>query len=163
MRADDAVEWRDNIGIAVIDRRDLGVGLGLLQIGLGVIAVGSGRIEGRLRDRLPGDQLGLTLVVGFGLLQGCLRTCLRRLGLLQFQLVGFGLDREQRRALFHKAAILVIDRLQYALHPRHKIDALDRRRVAGGFEITRDVLLHRQADIYLRRRRRHKTILFAAA
>ena len=32
MGTDDAVEWRDDIGIAVIDGRDLGVDLGLLQI-----------------------------------------------------------------------------------------------------------------------------------
>jgi hypothetical protein len=72
MRADNAVEWRDDIGIAVIDRRDLGIGLGLLQIGLGVIAVRSGRIEGCLRNGLSGNEVHLTPVVGFGLLQGCL-------------------------------------------------------------------------------------------
>ncbi len=38
MRTDDAVERRHHIGIAVIDRRDLGVDLGLLQICLGVVA-----------------------------------------------------------------------------------------------------------------------------
>ena len=86
MRADDAVERRDNIGIAVINRRDLGVGLGLLQIGLGVVARRRRRIEGRLRDGLPGDQFGLTLVIGFGLLQGCLRTCFRRWACCSFSL-----------------------------------------------------------------------------
>ena len=38
MRADDTVEGCYDIGIAVIDRRNLGVDLGLLQVGLGIIA-----------------------------------------------------------------------------------------------------------------------------
>ena len=54
---DDAVERRGDIGVAEIDLRDLGVGLGLLQIGLGVVAVGRGRIEGRLRHGLLADQI----------------------------------------------------------------------------------------------------------
>jgi hypothetical protein len=70
MCADDAVERRDNIGIAVIDRRDPGVGLGLLQIGLGVVACRRRRIEGCLRGGLLGNQAGLTLEVNFGLVQG---------------------------------------------------------------------------------------------
>src|ERR1700736_1913793 len=97
MRADDAVEGCDDVGIAEIDRRNLGVGLGLLQVGLGVVARRSGLIEGRLRDGLPRNQIRLALVVSFGLLDRRLRAGLGRLGLLQFQLVGFGLDREQRR------------------------------------------------------------------
>ena len=153
----------DDIGIAVIDRRDLGVGLGLLQVGLGVVAGRSGGIERRLRDRLPRDQIDLALVVGFGLLQRRLRAGFRRLGLLEFQLVGSGSIVNSVVPCFHEAAVLVVDRLQHALHPRHEIDALDRRGVAGGFEITRDGPLHRHADIDLRRRRRHKAILFAAA
>jgi len=84
------------------------------------------------------------------------------LRLLEFQLVGFRLDREQRRALLDQGAVLVVDRLQHALHPRDEIDVLDRRGIAGGLEKTRDGPLHRQGDINLRRRRRNKTILFAA-
>jgi hypothetical protein len=63
--------------------------------------------------------------------------------------------------LLHEGAVLVVDRLQEALHPRHQIDILDRRGVAGGFEIARDAFLCGQPDLDLRRRRRHKTILFA--
>jgi hypothetical protein len=163
MCADDAVEWRDNIGVAVIDCRDLGVDLGLLKARLCVVARRDGLIERCLRGRVSLHQIRLTLVVGFGLFHRRLRTCLRGLGLLQFQLVGFGLDREQRRARLYEAAILVVDRFQYALHPRHKINRLDRRRVARRIEITRDVLLDRQADIHFRRRRLHKIILFATA
>ena len=124
MRADDAIERRDDIGIAEIDCGDPGVGLGLLQAGLGVIAGRSGRIEGRLRNRLPGNQIHLTVVVGLGLLQCRPRPGLGRLCLLELVLVGFGLDREQRRALLHETAVLVVDRLQHALHPRHEIDGL---------------------------------------
>ena len=79
-----------------------------------------------------------------GLLQRSLRAGFRRLGLLELQLVGLGLDREQRGAFLDEAAVLVVDRLQEALHARHQIDRLDRRGVAGGIEITRDVLLHRR-------------------
>ena len=99
MRADDAVERRDDIGIAVIDRRDLGVGLRLLQVGLGVVARGGRGIERRLRNRLPRHQVRLALVVGFGLLQRRLGAGLGRLRLIELELVGFGLDREQRGAL----------------------------------------------------------------
>src|ERR1700689_3593269 len=98
MRADNAVERRDDIGIAEIDRSDLGVGLGLLQAGLGVIASGGSRIESRLRNGLLGNQVHLTLVLNFGLLQRRLRPGLGRLRLLELVLVGFGLNREQRRA-----------------------------------------------------------------
>ena len=147
MRADDAVERRDHIGIAVVDRRDLGVDLGLLQIGLRVVAVGRGGIERRLRDRLPLHQIRLALEIGFGLLQRCLRTGLGRLRLFELELVGVGLDREQRGAFLDESAVLVIDRLQKALHARDQIDGLDRRGVAGGIEKTRDGALHRQARL----------------
>ena len=45
MRADDAVEWRGDMGIAVIDRRDLGVDLGLQQVRLRVVARRGGSIQ----------------------------------------------------------------------------------------------------------------------
>ena len=67
MRADDAIERRHHIGIAVIDRRDLGVDLGLLQIGLRVVARRGGVVERRLRNGLPLHQIGLPFEIGFGL------------------------------------------------------------------------------------------------
>ena len=163
MRADDAVERRDDVGIAVIDRRDLGVDLGLLQVGLGVVARRRGLVQRRLRDGLPRDQIRLALEIGFGLLQRGLHAGLGRLRLLKLQLVGLGLDREQRRAFLDQCAVLIVDRLQHPLRPRDQIDRLDRSGVAGGLEIARDVPLHGQSDLHLRRRRRHKTILFAGA
>ena len=132
MRADDAVERRDDVGIAVIDRCDLGVDLGLLQVGLGVVARGCRGIQRRLRDGLPLHQIRLALEVSFRLLQRRLRAGLGRLRLLQLQLVGFGLDREQCRAFLYEGPVLIIDRLQKALHARDEIDRLDRSGVAGG-------------------------------
>jgi hypothetical protein len=41
------------------------------------------------------NQIRLTFVVGFGLLQRRLRAGFGRLGLFEFQFVGVGLDREQ--------------------------------------------------------------------
>jgi hypothetical protein len=127
MRADEAVERRDDIGIAVIDRRNLGIDLGLLQTGLRIVAGGGRRLEGGLRDGLLGHQFRLPLEVGFGLFHRRLRADLGGLRLLQFQLVGLGLDREQRRAFLDEAAVLVVDRLQKTLHACHEINALDRR------------------------------------
>ncbi len=81
--------------------------------------------------------------------------------LIELELVGLGLDREQRRAFLDEGAVLVVDRLQKTLHPRDEIDRLDRRGVTGRLEITRDSPGYGNPDINLRRRRRHKTILFA--
>ena len=161
MRADDAVERRRDIGIAVIDRRDLGVDLGLLQVGLGVLARRRRSIERCLRDRLSLHQIRLPLEIGFGLLHRSLHAGFGGLRLIELQLVGFGLDREQRGAFLHEGAVLVVDRLQEALHARDQIDILDRRGIAGRLQIARDAALHRHGDLNFRRRRRHKSILFA--
>jgi hypothetical protein len=163
MRGDDAVERRSHLGIAVIDRGEPGVDLGLLQIGLGVVARRGRLIQRRLRDGLPLHQFGLTLEIEFGLSQGCLRAGFGGLRLFEPQFVGLGLDREQRGAFLHEGAVLVIDRLQEALHARDQIDALDRGSVAGRIEKARDRALHRQRDVHLRQRRRDKGVLFAAA
>jgi hypothetical protein len=65
--------------------------------------------------------------------------------------------------LLDEGAILIADRLQHALHTRHQVDRLDRRGIAGGFEVARDVALHRHRNVDRRRRRRHEGVLFAAA
>ena len=96
---DDAVERRGHIGIAVIDRRDLGVDLGLQQIGLRVVARRGRSIQRRLGNGLPLHQFLLALEVGLGLPQRCLRAGFRGLRLFELQLVGLGLDREQRACL----------------------------------------------------------------
>ncbi len=139
---------------------DLGVRLGLQQIGLGVVARRRGGVERRLRDGLPLDQIRLPFEVSLGLLHRCLRAGFGCLGLFELQLVGIGLDREQRGAFFHQGAVLIVDRLQDPLHARDQIDILDRRGVAGRLEIARDGPLNRQSNFNLGWRRRHKTILF---
>ena len=161
MRADKAVERRHHIGVAVIDRGNPGVGLRLLQVGLRVVARGGGCIQRCLRNRLPRDQIGLAPEVCLSLLERRLGAGLRRLRLLELVLVGVGLDGEQRRAPLHELPVFVIDRLQHALHPRDEIDGFERRGVAGGLEKARHRALHWHGDVDLRRRRRHKTILFA--
>jgi hypothetical protein len=161
MRADDAVERRDHVGVTVIDSGDLGVGLGLLQARLCIVARRSGLIERRLRHGLSLNQIGLALEVGLRLFHRCLGAGLGGLRLLELQLVGLGLDREQRRAFLHEGPVLIVDRLQNALHARDQIDALDRRGIAGGLEKARDRALHRQRDFNFRRRRRYKGVLFA--
>ena len=161
MRADDAVERRGHMGIAVIDRRDLGVDLGLQQVRLRVVARRGGIIQRGLGNGLPLHQFLLALEVRLGLPQRCLRAGFRRLRLFELQLVGVRLDREQGRAFLHEGAVLVVDRLQKALHARNQIDILDRRGVAGRFQIAREGPLHRHRDVDFRRRRRNKSILFA--
>lgn len=65
--ADDAVERRGHVGVAVVDLGELGVGLGLLEIGLRVIARRCRGVERGLRDGLALHQLSLPFVVGFRL------------------------------------------------------------------------------------------------
>ena len=162
MGADDAVERRGDIGIAEIDGGDLGVDLGLQQVGLGVVPRRGGLIEGGLRDGLSRDQIRLALVVGLGLFQRRLGARFGRLRLLKLEPIGLGLDREQRGAFLHERTVLIIDRLQHALYPRHQIDRLDRRGIAGRLQIAGNGALHRERDIDRRRRRRHERVLLAA-
>ena len=161
MRADDAVERRGDVGVAVIDLRDLGVDLGLLQIGLHVVARRGRGIERGLRDGLLLHQFHLPLVIGLGLFQRGLRAGLGGLRLFELELVGLGLDGEQRGAFLYEGTVLVIDRLQKTLHARDQVDVLDRRGIAGGVEIARDRFLNGHRDLDLRRRRRYESILFA--
>ncbi len=160
MGADDAVKRRDDVGVTVIDRRDPGVGLGLLQVGLRVVPRRGRIIERCLRDRLPLHQIGLALEIGIALPHRGLRAGFRGLRLFELQLVGFGLDREQRGAFLDEGAVLIIDRLQNALHARDEIDILDRRGIAGRLQIARDGPLHRNYGFNFRWWRRNKTILF---
>ncbi|MGY4415560.1 hypothetical protein ACVWW4_007296 [Bradyrhizobium sp. LB7.1] len=112
---------------------------------------------------MPLHQIALPLVVGFRLPERRLRTDLGGLRLLELELVGLGLDREQLGALFDEGAVRVVDRLQEALHARDEIDILDRRGVAGGLDIARDRALHGRGDVHLGRRRRDERILVLAA
>lgn len=162
MGGDDTVERCRHIGVTVIDLGDPRVDLSLLQIRLRVVAVRRRLIERGLRHRLALHQIRLALEIGFRLLERRLRTDLGRLRLVELQLVGLGLDGEQRGALLDEGAVLVIDRLQEALHARDEIDTFDRGGIARGVEEARDGALHRLCDCNLRGRRRHESILFAA-
>ena len=57
---------------------------------------------------------------------------------------------------FTKGAVLVIDRLQKALHARNQIDILDRRSVASRFQIARERPLRGHRNVDFRRRRRNE-------
>src|SRR5436190_22733857 len=83
--------------------------------------------------------------------------------LLELKLVRLGLDDEQRRPLLRVVAVFVIDLLQEALHPRDQIGGVYRRGVTGGLEVAGDLLLRRNGDADLRRRRRHIAVLLSAA
>ena len=112
---------------------------------------------------LSGDQVSLALEFRLRLRQGRLRADDGRLRRVDLELVGLRLDREQRRALLDEVAVLVADRLHEALHARDEIDRVDRRGVAGRFEIARDLLLDRRGDRDLRRRRRGVLVVLAAS
>jgi hypothetical protein len=124
-----------HLGVAAVDLGYLGVDVGLMQIGLGVVACGGRIIQRRLRDRLSRDQIGLPLEIGLGLPDRSLRG-LGGLRLLELQLIGLELDREQGRSFFHEGAVLILDRMQEALDARDQVDGLDRGGVVGGLEIT---------------------------
>ncbi len=117
-----------------------------------------------LRDP-PGaaDQLGLALVIGSPdrrerrLAQPASAACACS---LELELIGLRLDREQLGALLDEGAVLIVDRLQEALHPRDEVDALDRRGVAGGLDVARHGALQLGAAIvHLGQRRRQERVL----
>jgi hypothetical protein len=162
MRGDDAIERRDNLCIAVVDLRDCSVCLRLQQVGARIVPVGRGIFESGFGGRLAGHKRALSLELRFRLLDRSLRTCFRRLRLVHFQLVGFGLDGEQLRPFLDEGAVLIVDRLQKSLHACHEINGFDRRGIAGDLEIARDRALHGNGNIDLGRRWRHESVLLAA-
>ncbi len=94
-RGHDAVEGSRNRGVAEIDLRRLHVGLGLEHVGARGVAVGACLVEVGLGRDVLGLQLLLTGEFGFGVDQRRLGALLRRLCLLELDLVGLGLDDEQ--------------------------------------------------------------------
>src|SRR5262249_42528819 len=79
------------------------------------------------------------------------------------KLVRLRLDDEEGCSLLRLVAVLVIDLLQEALHPRDQIGGVYRRGIAGGLEIARDLLLHWNRNGDLGRGRRHIAVLLPAA
>ena len=158
-----AVERRRHFGVAEIDRRLLGVRLRLLQIRPRAVARRLRLIQNCLRGELLAGEFGLALVFGLRLLQRRLGAGLRRLRREKLQAIRFGLDGEQQGVLLHEIAVGVADLLNEALHARHQIDRIDRRRVAGGVEIAGNVPLGGRRDGDLGRRRRRVLIAVATA
>jgi hypothetical protein len=162
-RRDPAVERRRHFGVAEIDRGLLGVRLRLLQVSPRAVARRLRLIEHRLRGELLAGEFGLALVFGLGLLQRRLGAGFRRLRRKELQAIGFGLDGEQQRVLFYEVAVVVADALDEALHARHQIDRIDRRRIAGRMEIASDLALRRSRNGDLGRRWRGVFVVVAAA
>ena len=92
-------------------------------------------VERLLRCDLAARELGLPLVFRLRLLQRRLGAGLGGARLLELELVRLGLDDEEGCALLHLVAVLVIDLLQEALHPRDQVGGVYRRGITGGFEI----------------------------
>ena len=105
----------------------------------------------------------MALIVGFELLQRCLRARLCRLGLLQPHPVGLGLDDEQDRALGDQRTVLVFDVLDIACNARHQIGLVDGGSRPGGFQIGRDLPLLGQRHRHLGRRRSDIVVAVVAA
>ena len=159
MMGDDSVERCRHIGVAEVDVGELDGGLGvenrsarLVDVRLPLLDCGLGR------EVLPAERR-LTIVLGLivGLLR--LRVGERRFRLFELRLVLITLDAEELRPFLGRRAVLVVDRAEVTLHPRHQIDGIERRRVAGEFEVERDRALDRLRHHDLRRRRRHVGVL----
>ena len=135
MRGDHAVERRGDLRVAEVDRGDRHPGLIVLYLGLVGIALGAGLVDLRLRGEVALAQRGLPGELGLGLNQVGLGGRQRGLRLLQLRLIRRRLDHEQRVGLLGRRAILVVDLLQVALHPRLEIDLIVGDRVAGDFQV----------------------------
>src|SRR6185437_8024031 len=126
-RRHDAVIGRRHAGIAVIDLRKSRIDLSLLQAGLRIIPAGGGIIERRLGSGLADDELGLPLILELSLDARCLGARLRRLRLLELELVGLRLDGEQKSTLLHLVAIAIIDGVDETRYTRDQVAAVDCR------------------------------------
>jgi hypothetical protein len=161
-RRHDSVEGRLHLGVAEVERRLLGLDLGLLQLRRRRILVGGGIVERDLGRDLAARQLGLALVVGLRLFHRGLRAGLGGLRLLELELVRCRFDGEEGLAFLHLFPVLVIDRLQEALHARDQIGGVDRGDVTRGLKIAGNLLLHRQRHGHLRGRRRDIAVVLPA-
>ena len=161
-RSHDPVEGCRNRGVAEIDLRRLHIGLGLQHVGARGVAVCTCLVEGGLGRDVLGLEFLLTGEFGFGIDQRRLGPLLRRLCLLELDLVGLRLDHEQGRPLLDRSAVLILDLLDVALHTRQELDGVYRRGVAGRLQIGRERLLQGKLDRHLRRRRRDEAVLLPA-
>ena len=161
-RRDDAVEGRLDLRVAEVERGLRGIDLRLFEPGASRIAIGRCIVECLLRGDLAAREVGLAFIFRFRLLQCRLSGGLGGPRPLELEPVRLGLDDEKRCPLLHLVAVLVIDLLQEALHPRDQIGSIYRRGIAGGLEVAGDLLLHRNGDGDLRRRRRYVVVLLPA-
>ena len=80
-------------------------------------------------------QLGLPVVFGLRLLDRRLRARLRRLRLLELEIVALGLDGEEHGALLHHVAVLVVHALEEARYTGDQVGGVDGGGVAGRVEV----------------------------
>ena len=156
------VEGGRDGGIAEVDLRALRTGLRLQYAGVRRVPVGAGLVEIGLGRDVLGLELLLAGEFGLGIDQRRLGALLRRLCLLQLNLVGLRLDHEQRCVLLHRRTILIFDLLDVTFHARHQFDGIDRGGIAGCLQIGREHLLRGEFHSHLRRRRRNEAVLLAA-
>ena len=123
-RGHDPVEGGFHLGVAEVERRLLGLDLGLFQLRRRRVLVGRGIVERDLGGDLAARQVGL--------FHRGLRAGLGGLRLLELQLVRCRLDGEEGLACLHLFPVLVIDRLQEALHARDQVGGVDRGDVTRG-------------------------------
>src|SRR5215831_592150 len=161
-RSDDAVEGSLYLGVTEVELGLRGIDLRLLEPGARRIAISRCVVERLLRCDLAARELGLPLVFRLRLLQRRLGAGLGGARLLELELVRLGLDDEEGCSFLDLVAVLVIDFLQEALHPRDQVGGVYRRGITGGFEIAGDLLLHRHRHRDLGRRRRHIAVLLPA-
>jgi hypothetical protein len=137
-RGHNSIEGSRDRRVAEIDLGTLGIDLGLQDVGARCVSIGARTIEIGLRGHILSLQLLLAGELGFRVDQGGFGAFLRRLGLLELDLVGLRLDDEQRRSLLQGGAVLIFDLLQVSLHSRHQLDRVHRRGIAGRLKIQRD-------------------------
>jgi hypothetical protein len=157
-----AVEGSLHLGVTEVERGLRGIDLHLLEPGPRRVAIGRCIVERLLRRDLAARELGLPFVFRLRLLQRRLGADLGGARLLELELVRLRLDDEEGCTLLHRVAVLVIDLLQEALHPRDQVGCVYRRGITGGFEIAGDLLLHRHRHRDLGRRRRHIAVILPA-
>ena len=158
MGGDHAIERRVHPRVGVFDRRLLRRRFGLLHVSPGRVPLRQSLVDRGLGREVLLPQLRLTDVFRLGLFDLRIRGGLRRLCLLQLAQIGKRLDGEQHIALLDHLAVLIADVLQEAGHSGDQIDLVDGGRVAGRFDIARDLLLCRRRDQYLGRRRCRKLV-----
>ncbi len=162
MMGDDPVEGRRHVRVAEIDVGELDGGLGAEDRGVRLVDVGLPLLNGGLgREVLPAER---RLPVVFGLVVGLLGFGVgeRRLRLVELRLVLVALDAEELRSLGDDRPVLVVDRVQIALHARDEIDRIEGGGVAGELKVERGRLLDRLRHDDFRRRRRNVGVLGVA-